>query len=220
MNSFLSPLLISLQVASIAGLIAMVLGTFTAYFMSNREFKGKFALEILFLLPVVLPPSVIGFLILVVLGTSSPLYPIIMSIFNHSLIFTKSAAVIAATIVAFPIMYQSAKIAFSQIDEDVISAAIMDQASEKQRFFEIILPLAKNALISGGILTFARAFGEFGATLMVAGNIAGKTQTLPIAIYSAMAVNDMALASKYVLIMISISILFLYLTRKLAAKEA
>ncbi len=215
-NQFINPLITSLQIASIAGLIAIIMGTLVAYLMYRYRFKGQFILEIIFLLPIILPPSVIGFLLLVSVGVNSPLYPIVELIFGHSIIFTPTAAIIAASIVAFPIMYQAAKIAFANIDREIIEAAKLDQASDPQIFNQIIIPLSIPALLSGAILSFARAFGEFGATLMVAGNIPGKTQTLPIAIYNAMALNDRHTAGIYVGIMITTSVLFLLITRKLA----
>ncbi len=215
-NQFINPLITSLQIASIAGLIAIIMGTLVAYLMYRYRFKGQFILEIIFLLPIVLPPSVIGYLLLVSVGVNSPLYPIVELIFGHSIIFTPTAAIIAASIVAFPIMYQAAKIAFANIDREIIEAAKLDQASDPQIFNQIIIPLSIPALLSGAILSFARAFGEFGATLMVSGNIPGKTQTLPIAIYNAMALNDRHTAGIYVGIMITTSVLFLLITRKLA----
>lgn len=218
MNKFISPFLISVQVALIAGIIAIFCGTIVAYFMNKYQFKGKFFLELVFLLPIVLPPSVIGFILLLTIGANSPLYPVVILLFGHSIIFTKTAAIIAASIVAFPIMYQAAKIAFKQIDPHVIEAAILDKANNREIFTQIILPLSKFALGSGAVLAFARAFGEFGATLMIAGNIPGKTQTLPIAIYMAMSVNDRSLAGVYVLIMLITSFIFIYFTSILNKK--
>lgn len=217
-NQLLSPLFVSLQIAFVGGLIAVFFGIIIAYLMDKYTFRGKLGLEILFLMPIVLPPSVIGFLLLTSIGASSPLYPLIEFIFGQTIIFTKTAAILAASIVAFPIMYQAAKIAINNIDHHVIEAARLDQASEYQIATQVIFPIAKFGLASGAILAFARAFGEFGATLMVAGNIPGKTETLPIAIYMAMAANDRHLAAIYVAIMICTSIIFLLLTRKLSEK--
>lgn len=213
MNSLIiDPLLVSLQVAFIAGIIAIVSGVAIAYVMSNSHFRFKGVIELLLLLPIVLPPSVIGFLLLISIGSSSPIYPLIETIFGHSIIFTKTAAVIASSIVAFPIMYQGAKIAFNNIDKDIIEAAMLDKANKFEIFSLIILPLSKFGLATGATLAFARAFGEFGATMMVAGNIPGKTQTLPIAIYMAMSVNDRTLAGMYVIIMLITSVCFLMIT--------
>lgn len=218
-NQIIAPLLVSLQVALVAGIIAIVSGTIIAYFMNKVEFKLKPLCELIFLLPIVLPPSVIGFLLLIGIGSSSPIYPIINGIFGHSIIFTKTAAIIASSIVAFPIMYQGAKIAFNNIDEDVIEAAILDKANKFEIFKQIMLPLSKFGLGTGAVLAFARAFGEFGATMMVAGNIPGKTQTLPIAIYMAMSINDRSLAGTYVVVMIITSVVFLSITSLIQYKQ-
>lgn len=219
MDKFIDPLLVSLEVSLIAGLIAITLGITCAYLMSKFKFRGKSIVELIFLMPIVLPPSVIGFLLLISIGVNSPIYPLIEMIFGHSIIFTKTAAIIASAIVAFPIMYQAAKITFANIDTHLIEAAQLDRATQPEIIRHIILPLSKYALASGAVLACARAFGEFGATLMVAGNIPGKTQTLPIAIYMAMSVNDRILAGIYVLIMIITSVIFLTLTKKLSQVE-
>lgn len=218
-NQIIDPLVVSLQVATISGLIAIVSGTMGAYFMSKHSFKLKPVCELIFLLPIVLPPSVIGFILLITIGSSSPLYPLIEIIFGHSIIFTKTAAVIASSIVAFPIMYQGAKITFNNIDENIIEAATLDKASNLEIFNLIILPLSKFGLATGATLAFARAFGEFGATMMVAGNIPGKTQTLPIAIYMAMSINDRSLAVIYVAMMLITSITFLTITSIIQRKQ-
>lgn len=219
MNKFIAPLLVSLQVTLIAGVIAITLGIICAYLMHKFKFRGKFIIELIFLMPIVLPPSVIGFLLLISIGVNSPIYPLIEIIFGHSIIFTKTAAIIASAIVAFPIMYQTAKITFANIDPHLIEAAQLDRASSVEIINHIILPLSKYALASGAVLASARAFGEFGATLMVAGNIPGKTQTLPIAIYMAMSINDRALAGIYVVMMIFTSVIFLTLTKKLSQAQ-
>lgn len=209
MNNIFDPLFISLQITLFASIFATILGISIAYFMTNYNFKFKFVLEILFLLPIVLPPSVIGYLLLISVGNNSPIYNIIILIFGHSIIFTKVAAILSSTIVAFPIIYQASKIGFNNVNKDLKEVAVLENASNFTIFKKITLPLSKFAIISGITLGTARAFGEFGATLMVAGNIPGKTQTLPIAIYMAMSQNDMHLANIYVLTMITISIIFL-----------
>lgn len=219
MNKFISPLIVSLEVAFVAGIMAIILGTIAGYFMNKKNFRGKFFLELLFLLPIVLPPSVIGFLLLIGIGVNSPLYPLIELVFGHTIMFTKSAAMIASSIVAFPIMYQAAKIAFNNIDDSIVEAGMLDRATSLQIIRYIIFPLSKYALASGAVLATARAFGEFGATLMVAGNIPGKTQTLPIAIYMAMSVNNRSLALAYVMIMIVTSVVFLLLTKHLGERN-
>ncbi len=206
---------LSISIALTASFWAVLFGVSAGYIMYKYKFKGQFLLEIIFLLPIVLPPSVIGFILLVTLGTSSPLYPLITSVFGHSIIFTKTAAIIAAAVVAFPLVYQAAKVGFKSVDYSLIEAARLDCASDWQIMKKISLPLASNIIISGIILATARAFGEFGATLMVAGNIPGKTQTIPTAIYMAMSINDRTTAFVLVITMIVISVIFLLIIKYL-----
>lgn len=214
MNKIISPLIVSLQITIVAGTIAIILGTVCGYFMQKQKFRGKSSVELLFMMPIVLPPSVIGFILLILIGKNGPFSQLIDIIFGGPIIFTKTAAIIASTIVAFPLMYQAAKSGFSSVESNIKEAARLDGANEVQVFSKISFPLASNILISGAILAVARAFGEFGATLMVAGNIPGKTQTLPTAIYMEMASNDRTSAWLYVSIMIFISIFFISIIRK------
>ncbi len=215
MNNIISPLLVSIEITMIAGMLATIIATAVAYILYDKKFKGKTLLELLILLPIVLPPSVIGFILLISFGTNSLLGALSIKLLGHTIIFTKTAAILASFIVAFPIMYQGAKITFKNIDKQIIEAATLDMASFAQVTKYVVLPISKYSLASSSVLAFARAFGEFGATLMVAGNIPGKTQTMPIAIYMAMNVNDRKLAFVYVSIMILISSLFLIITQKL-----
>ncbi len=177
--------------------------------MATHDFKGKLVLETVLLLPLVLPPTVVGFLLIVMFGKNSMLGHFIIWLFDQPIMFTWWAAVIASTIVAFPLMYQSAKTGFASVDRDIENAARVDGANEWQVFLYVSIPLASKALVSGGILSFTRALGEFGATLMFAGNIPGKTQTTPLAIYMAIDSGNMTLAWAWVLCMIAISFLLL-----------
>lgn len=177
--------------------------------MAKAKFKGKAIIETIFLLPLVLPPTVVGFLLLVIFGKQSPIGQLIEWVFHQPIIFTWWAAVLAATIVAFPLMYQSAKTGFEEVDGDVEDAARVDGANKFQLFLFVSIPLALKSIISGGILSFARALGEFGATLMFAGNIPGKTQTTPTAIYVAIDSGNMHMAWLWVICMIAISFLML-----------
>jgi molybdate transport system permease protein len=212
---FLEPIKLSLQVALIASLFVLILGIIIGKLMARKHFKGKMFFETILLLPLVLPPSVVGFILLVSLGANSPIGKWIVWVFNQPIVFTWWAAVIASTVVAFPLMYQSAKTGFEEIDPDIEDAARVDGASERRVFFKITIPLARRAVVSGGILSFARALGEFGATLMVAGNIPGKTQTIPTAIYIAMDTGNTSLAWSWVLVMILISFTMLAMVYKL-----
>ena len=210
-SEFLQPVRLSLQIAIAASIIALVAGITCARLMGKRQFPGKLVVETALMLPLVLPPSVVGFGLLVLLGRQGPVGQAFEWLFNQPLVFTRWAAVAAAVVVAFPLMYQSVKAGFTSIDRDVIAAARSDGASERQVFFHIILPLSVKFIVSGWVLSFARALGEFGATLMVAGSIPGKTQTIATAIYVAVETNDMLLASLWVGATIVISFLLLLL---------
>ncbi|MBM6617740.1 molybdate ABC transporter permease subunit [Bacillus suaedaesalsae] len=211
LEELINPIRISLQVAIIASIIVITFGTLIAKGMAHRNFRGKLLVETLFLMPLVLPPSVIGFVLLVVFGVNSPIGEAIEWIFDQPVVFTIWAAIIASTVVSFPLMYQSAKNGFESVDSDIEDAARVDGANGKQVFYHISMPLAKTYLLSGSILSFARALGEFGATLMVAGNIPGKTQTVPTAIYLAIETGNMGLAWLWAGIMVLISFLMLVL---------
>ena len=217
-NEFLTPVLLSLQVASIALIFSFVLCTLMARFMTKVEFKGKVILETIMMLPIVLPPTVVGFILIVIFGNNSFVGDFIEWLFGSSIIFTWYAAVLASTVVAFPLMYQSAKTGFLSIDKDIEEAAKVDGASDFRIFMKITMPLAAVSLITGAILSFARALGEFGATLMIAGNIPGRTQTLPTAIYVALQSGNMNLAWLWVITIIGISFIMLLFVRT-KAKE-
>ncbi|WP_251555134.1 molybdate ABC transporter permease subunit [Neobacillus muris] len=206
---FWSPVKLSVEVAFVSGLLVVVAGLFLGNLMAHKKFKGIAFIETVFLLPLVLPPSVVGFLLIVIFGRNSPIGQIIEELFRQPVMFTWWAAVIAAAVVAFPLMYQSAKTGFEAIDKEIIHAARVDGANEFTIFLFISIPLACKAILSGAILSFARALGEFGATLMFAGNIPGKTQTIPTAIYVALDSGNMELAWLWVASMIGISFLML-----------
>lgn len=208
-DHFWDPVKLSLEIAIVSGFIVLVSGLFLGKWMAKARFKGKAVIETIFLLPLVLPPTVVGFLLLVIFGKQSPVGQCIEWVFHQPVIFTWWAAVIAAVIVAFPLMYQSAKTGFEGVDRDVEDAARVDGANRVRLFLFVSVPLALKSIISGGILSFARALGEFGATLMFAGNIPGKTQTTPTAIYVAIDSGNMQLAWLWVLCMVGISFLML-----------
>ena len=218
-SDFFTPVGLSLQVAIIAMIIVFILGTATAYFMNKHDFPGKIVLETLFLLPIVLPPTVIGFILLMMFGSSSFIGTMIDWIFDRSIIFTWYAAILASSVVAFPLMYQAAKVGFAGVDKEVQEQAQVDGATNFQVFYKITLPLVATALISGGILSFARAIGEFGATLMIAGNIPGRTQTLPTAIYVEMQSGNYTLVWLWVAAIVLISFIMLFLVRIMAKKS-
>ena len=212
-QEFLSPIWLSLKIASIAGVIVILTGTFVGRLMARTSFKGKAILETVLMLPMVLPPTVIGFFLIVFFGKNSFVGQAIEWIFKQPIIFTWYAAVIASAVVAFPLMYQSAKSGFQGVDLDIEEAARVDGASEWKIFLFISIPLAAKALISGSILSFAWALGEFGSTLMFAGNIPGQTQTLPTAIYIAIDSGNMTMAWAWVISIVIISFIMLLTIR-------
>ena len=204
------PVWLSINVALASLIFVVILGVSSAYAMRKWEFSGKAAVEALFSLPLVMPPVVTGFLLLILIGKNGPIGRFLAETFHAQIIFTPYAAIIAGTVVSFPLMYQSTKAAFQSIDTKLEDAARTLGANEWRVFWTVTLPLAWHGLLSGIVLSFARALGEFGATIMVAGNIPGKTQTLPLAIYFAAESNDMTQAGLYVLIisLITFSMIF------------
>jgi molybdate ABC transporter permease protein len=184
MPADLSPLWISLRTAGLATGITFCLGIAVAYWMLGYQGRWKAVLEGLFISPLVLPPTVVGFLLLLLFGKNGGLGQLLQR-FDVTIVFTGYAAVITATVVSFPLMYKTTLGAFEQIDRRLLQVAQTLGASQGRIFWQIILPLAVPGILAGVTLSFARALGEFGATLMLAGNIPGQTQTIPMAIYFA-----------------------------------
>ena len=205
-----TPIILSLKVAITAVFFVVLSGIPLAGLMARRDFPGKDVLEALFTLPLVLPPSVVGFILLWLFGKNGPLGQFLTHTFNVSVVFHLSGAVIAAAVVSFPLMYQSVKAAVESVDRTLENAARTLGSGEIRVFFTITLPLAWPGIVSGFILSFARSLGEFGATLMIAGNIPGKTQTMPIAIYMASESGDNRTAVALVLIMTIFSFLVVF----------
>jgi molybdate transport system permease protein len=193
-TEFAYPIILSLKVAVVSSVFVLLIGGLAAWGMSRRNFRGKTLLETTFLLPLVLPPTVVGFILLVLLGKKSWIGYLMESFFNQSIIFTWGAAVIASIVVAFPLVYQTMKTGFSSVNKDLEDAGRSTGANEWQVLRYITLPLAWRSVTAAYILGFARGLGEFGATLMIAGNIPHKTQTLPTAIYIAVESGDQTLA--------------------------
>ncbi|OAB42841.1 molybdate ABC transporter permease subunit [Paenibacillus glacialis] len=211
-HQFWIPIRLSLQIAFLSSIVTIVLGVVVAWWMTKRQFRGKIWLETLFMLPLVLPPTIVGFLLLIILGRKSWLGQAIERFFTSPIIFSWWAAVIAAIVVSFPLVYQTMKVGLSSIDKDLEEASRSMGANEWQVFRYIMLPLASRSLVTAYILGFARGLGEFGATLMIAGNIPGKTQTIPTAIYVAVDSGNTRMAWAWTLTMILISFLLLLLT--------
>ncbi|MCA1035331.1 MULTISPECIES: molybdate ABC transporter permease subunit [Bacillaceae] len=208
-EDFWSPVRLSISVAAISLAIVFAAGILLARLLAFKKFKGKPLIETILLLPLVLPPSVVGFLLIIVFGKQSFFGRAIEIFIGQPVIFTWLAAVTASSVVAFPLMYQSAKTGFETIEKEIEDASRVDGASEVKVFLYIALPLSAKALAAGAILSFARALGEFGATLMFAGNIPGKTQTIPTAIYFAIDSGNMEMAWLWTAVMIGISFIML-----------
>ncbi|WP_028306763.1 molybdate ABC transporter permease subunit [Desulfitibacter alkalitolerans] len=206
MTMDLMPLWISIKTAGVATIIAIVAGLAFARFVAFSAWKGKEILDGVLILPLVLPPTVIGFILLVLLGRTGPIGRLLAAV-DITIVFSWPAAVIAASVVAFPLMYRTARGAFEQVDPNVLDAARTMGSSEWEVFWRVLLPLSWPSLLAGIILSFARALGEFGATLMLAGNIPNKTQTIPIAIYFAVEGGNRTAAAVWTLIIIILSLM-------------
>lgn len=205
-----SPFWVSIKTAITATMFTFVLGIIIAWWVAGCNDKLKGFIDSILTLPMVLPPTVVGFFLLLIFGRNSYIGAILNRI-GIQIIFTWTATVIAATVVSFPLMYKTARGAFEQIDQNLIYAAKTLGASRWKIFWKIAVPLAWPGIAAGGILSFARALGEFGATLMVAGSIVGKTQTIPIAIYFAAEGGDMDKALTWVILICIISFITIHL---------
>lgn len=198
-----SPLLLSLKAAILATIITFFLGIYAAYFTLRLK-KLKGLVDGIFTLPLVLPPTVVGFFLLVLFGRNSIVGKLLLR-FGVSVVFSGSATIIASTVVAFPLMYRTARGAFEQLDINMIYVARTLGLTEREIFWKVMIPNSISSIISGTILAFARALGEFGATIMIAGNIPGKTQTMAVAVYSAVQSGNRELAYKWVMVIALIS---------------
>lgn len=215
------PVFLSLKVALFASLIALLLGVGLGWLLARKNFFGRGLLEAILMLPLVLPPTVVGYAILVLGGRQSALGGWLYRYFDYSIIFNWHGAVIASSVVALPLILKTATVAFRNTDKTLEAASFTLGQSRFSTFIRITLPLAWPAILGGCLLAFARAMGEFGATLMVAGSIPGKTETLSMAIYNASQSGQDSLALSYVAIaaVVSISILLIsnrYLERNTA----
>jgi molybdate transport system permease protein len=204
----LSPLWISLATSVTATAIAFVVGLAAAVWRERYTSSAMALVDGMFLLPLVLPPTVVGFLLLLLFGRNGPLGKLLLH-FGATIVFSWPATVIAAAVVAFPLMYLTSRAALEQVQPELLQAARTLGASEWRVFREIALPLAWPGVLAGTILSFARALGEFGATLMIAGNIPGKTETIPIAIYFAVEADEMQRALTWCAVDVVISLALL-----------
>lgn len=209
-----SPLALSLWISLLASLIALITGITLAWLLVRKNFRGKALLEGITLLSLVLPPTVLGYYLLVLLGQRG-LGPIIEQAFGFRFVFAWPGAVVAASITALPLVLTTVQISFADISREIEDAARVDGCSEWQLFLRVMLPIAWRGILAGWLLGFLRALGEFGATLMVAGNIPGRTQTLAMAIYDAVQANDLAKANSMALLLIGLAFGLLFLVLRL-----
>src|SRR3984893_13696743 len=209
------PLWLSLRVAFVSTAMALAAGLWIAYILANRDFRGKEALDAAVTLPLVLPPTVLGYYLLVLLGRSSPLGKLWEGVFGSPLVFTWKAAVLAALLHSLPLLVKSARAALESVDRNLERAARNLGASEWRLFWRVTLPLARRSVLAAVALAFARSLGDFGVTLMVAGNIPGRTQTVAVAIYDAVESGNTALARTLVLVISAVALLILTLANRL-----
>ena len=218
----LSPLWISLETSAATIAIVFVLGVLAAWWVERLHSESaKIIVDGIFTLPMVLPPTVAGFFLLVIFGNNRIVGRFFIDTFGVQIAFNWIATVLAAGVISFPLMYRSARGALVQVDKGIMEAGRSLGMTEWRIFWRLHLPNALPGIIAGGLLAFARGLGEFGATAMLAGNIAGKTRTLPLAIYSAVAAGDFDSAGIYVLIIVTICLAvviglnyYQYLTKK------
>lgn len=216
----LPPLVLTLKVSALATALATVPAVILARIARVRDFPGRDLADAILTLPMVLPPTVLGYYIIVLLGRRGFFGAYLWDHFGISIMFTWQGAVIAAAVVAFPLVYRSARAAFEGVDVNLENAARTLGATEMAIFFRVSLPLALRGLVAGVMLALARAMGEFGATLMVAGNLPGKTQTLSLAVYSATQAGNDALANELVLLISVVCVTLLVIVAKIIKPKA
>lgn len=214
----MSPLFISLQVSVIATIIAFAAGISCARGVVRlKRFKGL--IDGILTLPMILPPTVAGFFLLLLMGKNS-LIGGLLAMMDVNVVFTRAAAVIAAAVVSFPLMYRTMRGAFEEVDSDIIDAARTLGIPESRIFWRIVVPNVVPSIIAGTILTFARALGEFGATIMIAGNIPGKTQTMAVAVYTAVQSGNKELAYQWVIIICAMSFAAMFVMNLVNGRHA
>jgi molybdate transport system permease protein len=215
--SALAALRLSLVTSLLSVLITLFFGTPLAYMLARWRFRFKSWLELLIDLPIVLPPSVAGLALLIAFGRRGLFGPV-FSLFGISLPFTTVAVVLAQTFVAAPLYVRAARLGFSEVERQLEEAAHVEGASQWQLFREVMLPLTGRHLLNGAILTWTRALGEFGATILFAGNLEGVTQTMPLAIYLGFE-RDLGMAIALSVLLVGVSVVLLGITRRLERKD-
>ena len=205
-------LALTLKVSTLATLFALIFGVGLAWVFAHCRFAGRTILDAVLTLPMVLPPTVLGYYLLVLFGRRGALGPWLEDTFGLQLVFTWKGAVVAATVVAFPLIFKSARAAFESVENNLENAARSLGSHEVAIFFRISLPLAARGIIAGMLLAFARAMGEFGATLMLAGNLPGRTQTLSMAVYDAVQAGESARANLLIILVSIVCVTILALS--------
>ncbi len=215
-----SPIWISIKTAACTIVVVFFLGLAAAKLVADRKSeKTKMILDGILTLPMVLPPTVAGYFLLYLFGVKRPIGMFFLNYFGIKIAFSWGATVLAAAVISFPLMYRTSRGALEQVDENLIYAARTLGFSEWKIFFRVSLPACMPGIASGAILAFARGLGEFGATAMIAGNILGKTRTLPLAVYSAVSAGDMETAGNYVMVIVLVSFLAVVFLNFLTGKE-
>jgi molybdate transport system permease protein len=212
------PLWLSLRVAFVSTALAVALGLYIAYILANRSFRGKEWVDALVTLPLILPPTVLGYYLLVVIGRASPFGKIWEDVFGSPLVFTWKAAVVAALLHSLPLLVKSARAALESVDRSYERAARSLGASEWRLFWRVTLPLANRSILAAIALAFARSLVDFGVTLMVAGNIPGSTQTVAVAIYDAVESGNGTLARVLVIVVSVVALAILALANRLGPR--
>ena len=214
------PLWLSLRVAVLSTAISVAAGLWIAYVLANRNFRGKEIVDAAVTLPLVLPPTVLGYYLLVLIGRNSLFGKVWEHMFGSPLVFTWKAAVIAAVLHSLPLLVKSARAGLESVDQSYERAARTLGASEWKLFWRVTLPLARRPIFAAAALAFARSLGDFGVTLMVAGNVPGRTQTVAVAIYDAVESGNGATARTLVLIVSAIALVILTVANRIAAPAA
>jgi molybdate transport system permease protein len=210
---------LSLLVVTVSTAVVAVFGLATSFVLAKRNFWGKELLDAVLTTPLVLPPTVTGYYLIVLLGRRGLIGSFLYDLTGWTIAFTWVGAVIAAIVVAVPLMIKASRASIESVNPDYEIASYTLGKSELATFFRVTLPLAKRGIIAGVVLSFARALGEFGATLMIAGNIPGKTQTMPLAIYEAVASGEETNAQVLALVLTTISIAAVYATNRISRSQ-
>jgi molybdate transport system permease protein len=217
-ESAATALWLSVRVAALATVLCALVGIPVAWLLARRQFRGKTLIDLLVTLPLVLPPTVTGYYLIVLLGRGGWLGAPLYRVTGWAVTFTWYAAVIAATVMALPLLVRTARAAIESVDRELEKAAYTLGRSEWRTALEVTLPLARNGLLAGLVLAFARALGEFGATLMLAGNIPGRTTTVPLAIYTAVQTGESGEVMVLVAALTALSCLVLVIAGRLGAR--